>query len=105
MSTFLSSSPTCPATQSGLCEGTQARSKIPVVKIFSAPPSTHQSWRKLLRILDRLGCFSFLKVREARSASRALSVPILNDRSTAKRRETTANDRLFMVNSVSVGKD
>src|ERR1700730_3049596 len=35
------------------------------------------------------------KVRDARSASRALSVPILNDRSTAKRRETTANDRLL----------
>jgi hypothetical protein len=34
-----------------------------------------------------------------------LSVPILNDRSTAKRRATTANDRLFMVNSVSVEKN
>ena len=34
-----------------------------------------------------------------------MSVPILNDRSTAKRGETTANDRLFMVNSVSVEKD
>src|SRR5262249_30374291 len=34
-------------------------------------------------------------VREARSASRAWSIPIFNDRSTAKRRETTANDRLL----------
>jgi hypothetical protein len=34
-------------------------------------------------------------VGEARSASRALSAPVLNDRSTAKSRETTANDRLL----------
>ena|SRR6185295_4507184 len=35
------------------------------------------------------------KVREARSASRALSISWLNDRSTAKITETTANDRLL----------
>src|SRR2546428_12638159 len=28
-------------------------------KVAAPPP--HQSWRKLLRILDRLGCFSFLR--------------------------------------------
>src|SRR5262249_20609737 len=43
----------------------------------------------------RLAVWAAAKVREARSASRALSVPILNDRSTAKRGETTANDRLL----------
>ena len=30
----------------------------PARKVAAPPP--HQSWRKLLRILDRLGCFSFL---------------------------------------------
>ena len=43
----------------------------------------------------RLATCAAAKVREAKSASRALSVPILDDRSTAKRRETTANDRLL----------
>jgi hypothetical protein len=32
---------------------------------------------------------------ELRSASRALSVPVLNDRRSAKSTETTANDRLL----------
>ena len=35
------------------------------------------------------------KVREARSASRALSVPVFNDRSTAKSAGTMENDRLL----------
>jgi hypothetical protein len=35
------------------------------------------------------------KVREERSASRALSVPIIDDGSTAKSMETKANDRLL----------
>src|SRR5215472_4502739 len=43
----------------------------------------------------RLAVWAAAKVREARSASRALRVPILNDRSAAKRGETTANDRLL----------
>jgi hypothetical protein len=34
-------------------------------------------------------------VREARSASRALSAPVLNDRSTAKSTGTTVSDRLL----------
>src|SRR5271168_2870000 len=34
-------------------------------------------------------------MREARSASRALSVPVLDDRSTAKSTEATENDRLL----------
>jgi hypothetical protein len=36
-----------------------------------------------------------MKVGEARSASRALSVAILNHRSIAKRREMAANNRLL----------
>jgi hypothetical protein len=35
------------------------------------------------------------KVKGTRSASRALSVPVLNDRRNAKSTETTANDRLL----------
>jgi hypothetical protein len=35
------------------------------------------------------------KAREVRSASRALSVPVLDDRSTAKSAETVVNDRLL----------
>src|ERR1700738_2477066 len=46
------------------------------------------------------------KVREARSASSALSFPVLDDRSAAKSTETTANDRLlqFMAEPLEVEK-
>jgi hypothetical protein len=46
------------------------------------------------------------KVREARSASPALSVSVLDDRSTAKSAETMANDRLlhFMAQPLLVEK-
>ena len=45
-------------------------------------------------------------MRESRSASRALSVPVLNDSRSAKSTETTANDRLlhFMVQPPKVEK-
>jgi hypothetical protein len=45
-------------------------------------------------------------MRESRSASRALSVPVLNDSGSAKSTETTANDRLlhFMAQPPKVEK-
>jgi hypothetical protein len=45
-------------------------------------------------------------MRESRSASRALSVPVLNDSRSAKSREATANDRLlhFMAQPPKVEK-
>jgi hypothetical protein len=45
-------------------------------------------------------------MRESRSASRALSVPVLNDSRSAKSTETTANDRLlhFMAQPPKVEK-
>jgi hypothetical protein len=45
-------------------------------------------------------------MRESRSASRALSVPVLNDSRSAKSKETTANDRLlhFMAQPPKVEK-
>src|ERR1700726_3159789 len=50
-------------------------------------------------------CAAAAKVREERSESRALSVPVLNDGSIAKSAETTANDLLhFMAQPPKVEK-
>src|SRR5262249_31099189 len=45
-----------PAAQTRLTYDREGQPRVGTV----APPPPHQSWRKLLRILDRLGCFSFL---------------------------------------------
>src|SRR5215472_1928514 len=50
----------------------------------------------------RLAVSAAAKVREAKSASRALSVPVLNDRSTAKSTETTVNAKAKAFDSCMV---
>lgn len=42
-----------------------------------------------------LAVWAAAKVTEASSASRALSVPVLNDKNTAKSTEMTANNRML----------
>ena len=42
-----------------------------------------------------LAVWAAAKVKELRSASRALSIPVLNDRNTANCTETTTNDRML----------
>src|SRR5215831_7320815 len=47
-----------PAGQTRLTHDREGQLCAAARKVVAPPP--HQSWRKLLRILDRLGCFSFL---------------------------------------------
>src|SRR5262249_1926559 len=50
-----------PRRARGAKPGTQKGEEVnPPAGAKGGPPPPHQSWRKLLRILDRLGCFSFL---------------------------------------------